>query len=218
MLYSRTCVYNLILLDGPMANVLPGFPAVDQSYNAKDYYKKSHFSFSGLSSGGLQQIQQSMVAGQHESTPRLGHVGFVNRSRSSSGANESIPSGERRFGMLSRTTVGRNQTLSRSRPLIGRPSILNDIIDLDEKDEEHEEDGESLWAREAEEAVDFGHGKYDVEQLVSPEPQGKQIVHVEQRVRKMQVSLGEKEWEREEKRERKEISQKKKRKEEDNMR
>ena len=92
----------------------------------------------------------------------------VNQSRSSSNATTSNE--ERRLGVsFSKST----RALERSRPLIGRPSILNSIPGLEEESEEEEEEMEGLWVQEAQQAqqaqeeVDFGREGYDMQRLIS---------------------------------------------------
>ena len=106
-----------------------------------------------------------------------------NQSQSSS-STISTSNEEKRLGVsLKRST----RALERSRPLIGRPSILNSIPGLEEEseEEEEEEEMEGLWAQEAQQAaqeaqqaaqeakqaaqeeVDFGREAYDMQRLIS---------------------------------------------------
>ena len=101
----------------------------------------------------------------------------VNRSRSSSNATTSNE--ERRLGVsFSKST----RALERSRPLIGRPSILNSIPGLEEEsEEEEEEEMEGLWVQEAQQAqqaqeeVDFGREGYDMQRLISSSSTGEKF-------------------------------------------
>ena len=180
-------------------NVPPGFPAVDQSYNAEEYYRgRTHLSTTRL--GGQQQQFRKGVS-MVSDTRQLGTgedgggskllsqsvgVGHMRQKKTPVGG---VISGRRGTRQVSSSSVSAtkvpewSQSTERRRPLIGRPSILDNIVDLEDDNEEEEEEeedeekeevgdaGKRVWSQGVE-AVDSGHGQYDMQQLVPAQSSG----------------------------------------------